>query len=329
MKLQITVVGCRQKGISVGLALVKVDPEIMRIGYDTVPNHLLSVQKTGAFTSTTLDYRKAVENSDVVFFFIPQNDKPELQKNILPCLKKGCLVLDDPIPVQRSFEKVSKFLPAGVDYVPFFSTVNPKYFYGEILSEKTGVEDLFMNGVTSICGFPTTSSTGVNLAAKICTLLGSKPLFTDPAEVDSFHASMVQMPQIMAAAWMNYVSTQPGWRDGRKFTGREFSSCTSAIETLVPGDHPALPMIENKDNMVGLLDAYILVMQHIRNALADQDSGKMDAYLEQAQDAYAIWRHQRGSNEWEATPGKSKFPTFGEQLSSMFLGNLGRKKKED
>ncbi len=329
MRLQVTVVGCRQKGISIGLALAKADPEIMRIGYDTVPNQLLSVQKNGAFNSTTLDYRKAVENSDVIFFCVPQNDKPELQKSILPCLKKGCLVLDDPAPVQRSFEKIKELLPAGVDYIPFLSTINPKYLFGEILPEKTGVADLFINGVTSICGFPTTSSTGVNLAAKICTLLGSKPMFADPAEVDGFHASMIQMPQILAAAWMNFVSTQPGWRDGRKFTGQEFSSCTAAVEALVPGDHPALSMIENKDNLVRLLDGYIFVMQHIRNALAEQDVEKMDVYLEQAQDAYTIWRHQRNSNEWESAPGKSKYPTFGEQLSSMFLGNLNRKKKED
>jgi prephenate dehydrogenase len=329
MKLQITIIGCRQTGISIGLALAKADTEIMRIGYDTVPNHLLSVQKTGAFTSTTLDYRKAVENSDVIYFCVSQNDKPELQKNILPCLKKGCLVLDDQTPVQRSFEKVRELLPAGVDYVSFLPTINPRYLFGDILPEETGVEDLYFNGVTFICSFPTTSSEGVNLAAKMCTLINSKPMFADPAEIDGFHASMVQMPQIMAAAWMNYVSTQSGWRDGRKLTGQEFASCTSAIETLVPGDNPALAMIENKDNVVGLLDAYIFVMQHIRNALAEQDAVKMDAYLKQAQDAYAIWRHQRSSNEWESTPGKSKFPTFGEQLSSMFLGNLGRKKKED
>ncbi|MEN6434832.1 MAG: NAD(P)-binding domain-containing protein [Anaerolineaceae bacterium] len=329
MKLQITIIGCRQMGISIGLALAKADPEITRVGYDSIPRNLLNVQKSGAFTSTTLDYRKAVENSDVIIFCVPQSDKSELQKSIFPWLKKGCVVLDDPSPVQNSFEKVRGSLPEGVDYIPFIPTNNPKYLFAETLPVTNGVEDLFVHGVTSICSFPSASSKGVNLAADICTLLGSKPIFSDPAEVDGYHASMEQMPQVIAAAWMNFISSQPGWRDGRRLTGQEFATCTAAVEYLESGDHPALPMMENKDNIVRLLDSYIIELQQVRNTLANQDGKRLDAYFKQVQDAYAAWRNQRGSSDWESSDAKSKFPSFGEQLSGMFLGNLGKKKKED
>ena len=80
--------------------------------------------------------------------------------------------------------------------------------------------------------------------------------------------------------------------------------------------------IENRENMVRLLNAYISSLINLRDDIDASDREAIKERLENALDGRERWFHGRVVGEWlEAERGQSNSPTFSERMSQMFLGS--------
>jgi prephenate dehydrogenase len=157
---------------------------------------------------------------------------------------------------------------------------------------------------------------------ELVKLLGASPLLMDTTEADGVFAAVHTLPELAAAALLDTTVDKPGWQEARKLAGRPFAAVTSGVVNQDNTDSLVQSAIENRENMVRLLNAYISSLINLRD---DIDAGNREAITERLEHALKgrnRWLHGRIAGEWlkgEREPFNA--PSFGERMSQMFLGS--------
>jgi prephenate dehydrogenase len=160
------------------------------------------------------------------------------------------------------------------------------------------------------------------------TLLGAVPLLMDTAEADGVFASMHLLPQLTAAALLDATVDKPGWHEARKLGGRPYASVTAGL--AYHDDIASLreAALENRENVVRLLNAYITSLIHLRDEIEDQDRDALAKRLENALNGRIRWFDERLAADWvqRETPPVD-IPSFSERLLGGFLTDHTRQPK--
>ena len=89
MTVQVTIIGLRQIGTSIGLALGEYKDQIVRTGTDADPARVQLAQKRGALDKINYRLADAVRDADVVLLAVPIEEVKETLKMITPELRAG------------------------------------------------------------------------------------------------------------------------------------------------------------------------------------------------------------------------------------------------
>ena len=317
---QITIVGLGQIGASVGLALGKHKGDIRRVGHDKNPETAKAAQKKGAIDDVKYNLPAAVREANIVLLSLPVNEIRATLEVIAPDLPEGVIVLDT-APLQSSVaEWAREILPEGRYYVGMVPAINPIYLHRIELGVDAAAEDLFEDGLVAIGTLPGVPEQAVNVATDLVETLGAMTLFADMSETDGLMASTHVVPQLMAAAMLNAVVDQPGWKEARKMAGRPFAALTSALvyqdEIKALGEAAVL----NEDNVTRVLDVVIGSLQGLRNDIADGNREGLSNRLELALEGRRRWLGERLQGDWTnemSKPDPNQYPSFMERLLGM------------
>lgn len=318
MTVQITIVGLGQLGASVGLALGTRRSDLHRVGHDKSLETAKKAQKKGAVDQVKFNLPAAVRKASIVLLSLPLNEIRGTLEVIASDLPEGAVVMGM-APLQAPMAKwAQEILPEGRYYVGLTPAINPIYLHRIELGVDAAKEDLFDGGVVIPASLPGVPEAAVKLAIDLIEMLGAVPLFADMSETDGLMTSTHIVPQLVAAATLNAVVDQPGWKEARKLAGRPFAALASAlayqdeIESL--GEAATL----NRENVARVLDVVISSLQGLRNDIADDNREDVNKRLEIALDGHHCWFGERLRGDWsyanKVKQDTLKIPSYWERL---------------
>lgn len=329
MTVQITIVGLGQIGSSIGLALKARKVSVRLMGHDKDPQVAREAHKLGAVDEARHNLPASVRDAKIVILALPLEAVRETLELIAPDLQEGVLVLDTAPAKTRVTEWAQELLPAGRFYVGLSPAINPEYLHGTEFGVKAARADLFEKALIAINAPAGTPAPVFDLATEFVGLLGSLPLFMDSAEADGIFAALHTLPQLAAAALLDITVDKPGWQDARKLAGRPFASVTSGVayhDDVVSLRELA---VENRENMVRLLNAYISSLVKLRDEIDSNDRSALSRRLESSAQGRIRWLDERTLADWlNQDSQRIDAPSFGDRVNQMLFGSLADRTRQ-
>lgn len=320
MSVRITIIGLGQIGSSIGLALKARDLDIHRIGHDKEPQVAKESQRAGAVDDVKYNLPASVRESQIVILALPLAAVRETFEIIAPDLQEGTLVLDTAPAKATVAAWAQELLPAGRFYIGLTPAINPEYLHGTEVGVKAARADLFQKGLMVVNALPRTPENVFNLAMDLVKVLGAMPLLMDTAEADGVFSAMHVLPQLAAAALLDTTVDRPGWLEARKLAGRPYAAVTAGChdDALSLGESA----LENRENVVRLLNAYISSLIGLRDEIEAGDREAVRKRLEEAHKGRVRWLDERSAGEWLRSASPTDTPSFGDRMQQTFFGGL-------
>lgn len=325
MSVQITIIGLGQIGSSIGLALKTRGVNARIVGHDKDQQATKKSQKMGAVDDVKYNLPAAVQDAKIVILALPFAGIRETLELIAPDLQDGTLVLDTAPSKATVAAWAQELLPPGRHYVGLTPAINPNYLHGIDFGVRAAHADLFERGLVVVDAPMGTPENAFNLAMDFVKLLGAVPLLMDTAEADGIFASMHFLPQLTAAALLDATIDKPGWQEARKLGGRPYASATAGL--AYHDDIASLreAVLENRENVVRLLNSFITSLLQLRDEIEDQDRNALAQRLANALDGRTRWFNERLAAEWvkpEIQP--ADIPSFSDRMFGTLLTDHNR-----
>jgi len=139
---------------------------------------------------------------------------------------------------------------------------------------------------------PGTPEGALQICMDLAAILGAIPFFLEAAELDSVTATSEEIPSILAAALLESLQVNPGWRDQRRLVGRSFAQLAGLVQGR-PGGDWAEELISNRGPLVARLEALAEELESLRGMLSSADEAGLAARLDRAGEIYQDWRSIR------------------------------------
>jgi prephenate dehydrogenase len=218
-----------------------------------------------------------------------------------------------------------ELLPADDRYFAALSpSMNPAYLMQPGSGPDSAHADLFANSLMLISTQPGIDDSAIELVSNLVTILGASPLFADTTEADGLAAYSHMLPRLASVALVNATIDQPGWREARKMPSHAYAMATEPVMHLDENLTPGLSAMNNAENVVRMLDALMVELRDIRDALAENDTETLQNRITHAREGRELWWQQRVSADWEPK-SNVRMPTGGEMIGRLF----GMKPKTD
>jgi len=328
MSVQITIIGLGQVGTSIGLALAG-QKNIKRVGHDKAYETARQSQKAGAVDEIKVNLPASVSEANVVILCIPLSEVRETLGYIAQDLQEGTVVLDTAPAKAAVGMWFNELMPQGRYYVGLVPAVGASHLHGIDLGVASAHADLFQKGLFMINAPHGTPGEAVRLATDLVELLGAQSMISDEIEADGLLASTHILPQLASAALLDATVDQPGWTEARKVAARPYASATATLAYHDEAKSLGEAALGNRENVVRMLDTYIVSLQKLRDGINDGDNKSVIEFLEDAVKARDRWFSERTNADWRTMEqAKPETQSFGDKLGRMFLGNMMERSKK-
>jgi prephenate dehydrogenase len=329
MSIQITIIGLGQIGTSIGLALKARQLDIRVVGHDKDMGTAREAQKMGAVDDVKFNLPASVRDAKIVILALPFSGIRETLEIIVPDLQEGTLILDTAPSKATVAAWAKELLPPGRFYIGLTPAINPNYLHGTDFGVKAARADLFDKGLMVVNAPAGTPEDIFNLTMDLVTLFGATPLLMDTAEADGVFAATHMLPQLAASALLDATVDKPGWQEARKLAGRPYASVTSGAAYHDDAMSLRDSVLENRANVVRLLNAYITSLLHLRDAIDSNDRELLTKQLESALGGRNRWFDERLAADWISKDAQEiDVPSLGERINHTFFGNVFSKAKQ-
>ncbi len=320
MTVKITIIGLGQIGASMGLALANHKDQVTTLGHDKSPEIARKAQKQGAVESISNNLPASVEEADVIILAIPFDEIQETLKYIAQDVREDAVVMDTGPVKSAVADWARELLPPRRHYIGLTPALNPDSLSDSSRGLDAARADLFQRGIIAVTAPQGTAEGALKLASDLVVLLGSKPYFADLAEVDGVMASAHLLPGLLAAALVETTTSQPGWSDIRKMTGKLYAAVTQPLEQEEPMAL-AEAIIHNRTNTIRILDEYLLILASLRSDIAEENAKSLKSRLEDTQQRRAQWQMERARGDWSSVESpKPEMPKFGDVMKQQIGG---------
>jgi prephenate dehydrogenase len=327
MSVQITIIGLGQVGSSIGLALAG-QSNIKRIGHDKNFEVGRLAQKKGAVDEFKVNLPASVADANVVILCLPLSEIRETLGYIAPDLQEGTVILDTAPAKATVATWIEELIPQGRYYVGLTPAAGAEFLHGNEMGMEAARADLFSKGIFLVNAPHGTPGEAVKLATDLVGLLGAQAMISDSVEADGLLASTHILPQLVSAALLNATVDRPGWLEARKVAARPYATATASVsyeEAKSLGE----AALENRKNVVRMLDTYMASLQKLRDDIEEGDTQAVVEFLESATQGRDRWLGERTKAEWQ-TIDQAEVQSFGDKMSHLFLGGIlerARKRK--
>jgi prephenate dehydrogenase len=277
----------------------------------------------GAVDDVKYNLPASVRDAKIVILALPLAEIRETLEVIAPDLEEGVLVLDT-APAKATVAAWAKeLLPPGRYYIGLSPAINPEYLHGTEFGVKAARADLFEKGLIVVNAPMGTPANVFNLTMELVNLLGAMPLVMDTAEADGVFASTHILPQLASAALLDITVDQPGWQEARKLAGRSYAAVTSGAAYHDDVLSLAEIAVENRENMIRLLNAYITALINLRDEIEDSDRQAVQRRLTDVWRGRVRWLEERTAAEWlKGEAQQMDAPSFGDRVNQMLFGSM-------
>lgn len=319
MSVKVTILGLNRIGASLGLALASMKEQLVRVGNDREHGIARKAEKMGAIDKIVINLHAAVDDADIVILALPVDQIRATLEQIAPDLKAGVVVVDTS-PVKAGVAQwVQELLPAE----RYFISLTPSLNAAVLLDPNIGVEgaraDLFKDSLMLITSPPGTDESALNLANNLTKIVGATALYSDMVESDGLLAATHLLPGLVSAALINATIDQPGWREGQKVASRSFAQATELALHLEEDTNLGQSAVLNAENTARMIDAVIVELRKLRDALKNGEAEQVEERLQHAQEMRRQWWHLRQKGNWEPRSDKEvHLPTGGEIIGRLF-----------
>ena len=328
MSVQITIIGLGQVGTSIGLALAG-QKNIKRVGHDKDYQTAREAQKAGAVDEIKVNLPASVSEANVVILSIPLSEVRETLGYIAQDLQDGTVILDTAPAKAKVAMWFNELMPQGRYYVGLVPAAGASHLHGIDLGVHSARADLFNKGLFMVNAPHGTPGEAVKLATDLVALLGAQAMISDEVEADGLIASTHILPQLASAALLDATVDQPGWSEARKVAARPYASATAALAYHDEAKSLGEAALGNRENVVRMLDVYMLSLQKLRDGIDDGDNSSVIEFLEDAVKARDRWLSERTNADWQTMEqAKPEAQSFGDKLGRMFLGNMMERTKK-
>jgi prephenate dehydrogenase len=319
--VKLLILGTGTVGASIGLALRRAGDNFQRLGYDPEPRTAEQARQSGAVDRVVQHPGNAAAEADLVVVTLPPAAALDAVEALADNLRPDTVVLYTFHLLTGVLEKMQGALGPGrpcLGAVPF---LGPRRALA-VGAEDGPAADAFEGGMLGIVSPPGTPRGAIEICLDLAAILGATPFFLDPAELDSVTATSEEFPALLAAALLESLTANPGWRDQRRLVGRPFARLTS----LLVGSPPdvAAEWIANREPLMARLDALSEELFSLRDLLASADEGTLVQRLESATTRYREWRAFRTESRPDHGVELAEMPRIG--LFDRLLGGRARKK---
>jgi prephenate dehydrogenase len=311
------VIGLGLVGSSIGLALKKTGANLEIVGHDKSNEAARSAHRNGCVDRTEWNLISACDGADLIVISTPLAGIKSTLTAIAAELKEGCVVTDTANLKVPVLNWARESLPATVHFVGGHPVVGKWEASGsgrEPAGARRPVADLFAGAIYCLTPATNTPPAALQRVVDLVEAVGARPYYMEAAEHDGLIAVVEQLPQLMALALQDVVSTSPAHREIARLSGADFSR---VIEPLT-GDAQKLSEVcdLNAANVARWLDSFLSRLSSLRESVAHQDSASLQKAFASALEARAGWA--RGDIEGEETD----YSDFG--VARMMLGDAFR-----
>ncbi|AIS52261.1 prephenate dehydrogenase TyrA [Thermoanaerobacter kivui] len=266
------IVGLGLIGGSLAKALSKyTDIKVMAVDINENSLHKALEEGVISYGVTDLDFQV---DADLVFICTPVGKVVEKAKNILPYLKKGCIVTDVGSTKKVIMEEVQKFLPDEI----FFIGGHPMAG-----TEKAGYDnadaDLFVNSNYLLTPFDNVKEDVLDLFInEVIIKIGAKPVIMDYNKHDAIVGIISHVPHILSATLTNFAHDKCS--EAFKYAAGGFKDTTriALSQTEIWKDI----ICTNKEVILELLKNYREVLSDFICYLENDDIDTIQKFLEDA-----------------------------------------------
>jgi prephenate dehydrogenase len=326
---QVAIIGLGLIGSSIGLGLRRwseANGGALRIvGFDSDMPRQQQAQRLGALDDTQWSLNRAVAEADLVVVATPVGAMESVFTDIGPTLKSGAVVTDTGSTKADVLQWAEQTLPAHVSFVGGHPMA------GKAESIEAAEAALFTGATWCVCPSVQASEEAVTTVLGMINALGAESFFVDPTEHDAYVAGVSHLPFVLSAALMATVARDPSWRDMRTLSASGFRD-TTRLALGSPQMHRDI-LLTNREAVIRWTEQLTATLAELRDALSQPDqeaaSTAVERFLTEARDARAEWAAQerRSSEQRPATADELSKERVGEQMSRMFLGGLGRRRR--
>ena len=322
MPVQITIIGLGQIGASIGLALKARGASVTIVGHDKDSHAAKAAQKAGAVDTYKYNLPDSVRDARIVILALPFAEVRETLEVIAPDLEEGTLVLDTALSRGTVAAWAQELLPQGRFYMGLFPAIHPDRLHGIDYGVAAASADLFEKGVMAVTTPYGTPENIFKLTTDFIALLGSLPLLMDTAEADGLLDKVHLLPQLAAAALLDATLEQPGWQEAKKLAGRPYAAVTSGLAYHDDSASLRDAALENRGNMVRLLNSYITSLIQLRDEIEEGNRDALGSRLENAWAGRIRWFEERAEAEWLNREAQNiDAPSFGNRINQMLFGS--------
>lgn len=269
--MQIAIVGLGLMGGSMGYAL-RGFRDCTRIGMDIDKRTCEDALRQGAADRVTDSMQEAVSGSDLVIFCLFPHLIEKSIKELAPAFKKGAVVTELGGLKRGIAQTVREWLPGDVDYIGIHPMAGR-----EVGGFVHATSDIFTDTGFIITPCSRTRPESIALMRDLAAHIGAVRIAVADAEThDAVIAYSSDLMHIAAAALCMDFPAQIT----RAFTAGAFRDCTR-IANIDPVLWSEL-LMDNRDDILPVLDQYIENLRAVRDALSEEDSPRLHNLLSRA-----------------------------------------------
>jgi prephenate dehydrogenase len=321
--VKVLILGTGTVGASIGLALRRAGAGFERIGFDPDPQKAQQAEKAGAVDRLVRNPAGAARQADLAILSLPGIVAVEAAEVIAGNLPPETIVLFTHRLQSQLLEQLrAKLRPDNpcLGTVPFVGPAQALAPSSDIDIPAAGLFDGGQLGIVAPAGTP---EGAIEIALDLAAILGATPFFLDSAELDSVTATSDELPGVVAAALLESLEANPGWRDQQRLVGRPFARLAGLLEA-----DPAEVAAEwnaNRASLLARLDALAESLADLRDLLTEEDEAALAAKLASATARYQAWREVRASSEPDHGVEFAQAPRIN-ALERLLGGGLAKKK---
>lgn len=197
---KVSIIGVGLIGGSLSLALKRANPRITIVGYDK-KDVLRRALRRGAIDRAAQNLEVAAQ-ADVVILAVPVLTILQLIPKIARYVKSGTIVTDVGSVKSEIVKRAKKYFNEDINFIGGHPMAG---------SERQGIDAanplLFTNAVYVLCPRKKIANGVMNRFTRLIETTGAQILFLEPEAHDKATAAVSHVPQLLAVALMNVVSS--------------------------------------------------------------------------------------------------------------------------
>lgn len=327
MAITILLDGLNQIGTSIAMALDEDKKSFHRIGFDYDPLVMRDVKKAGYIDQLAGNGLGAAAGADIIIIDQPVDLVEEHYQILSEFVRPKATILDTSMLPVKAGEWAEKYIPKETAVVSFVPGVQASYLYESTFNHQAAHADLFVNSNVAIASPSMAHIDGEALATALARVLGATPIYMDAVEVQVALVKTRILPRLLSAAWMNMMTEQPGWEEARILASGDFAKLSFPIMGIFEESKPGLEMKLSEDITLRLLDEFISNLQNMKSMIAAKKSDDLYLTVKTASSDRALWQSMREQNQFSEEP-RVDMPKAGDVFQQLFLGGLGKKRKD-